>query len=144
MKFSSERHGQTLILDLEGELDADGSAEIEERCLYEQQEGALRFVVGLGGLRRITGPGLRVMLGLARSLPGSGGSLVLYGLDPSVEEALRVAGLEGIFVTAPDRAAALRRSTEPQSTANLRKMDRSEASEKIDLAIHLLGSTPFD
>ena len=92
MKLRVDKQDTALVLELEGELDVDGSAKLEERCLYEQQEGARHFVVSLGAVTRITGPGLRVLLGLARGLPRSGGSLVLCELDQRVEEALRVSG----------------------------------------------------
>lgn len=141
MRFRTEKHDHALVLDLEGELDTDGAAELEERCLYEQQEGALHFVISLGGLSRITGPGLRVLLGLARSLPRTGGSLVLCDLDRKTEEALAVSGLHGAFDMAPDRASALGRSQQLQSARSQRPtMRQPEAEEKIDYAIELLGS----
>jgi anti-anti-sigma factor len=142
MKLRIDKQETALVLELEGELDADGSVELEERCLYEQQEGARHFVVSLGAVTQVTGPGLRVLLGLARSLPGSGGSLVLCELEQRVEEALRVSGLDGAFVTAPNRVAALERSREMQSTHRPEQpASRSEAQQQIDFAISLLGSS---
>jgi anti-anti-sigma factor len=130
-----------VLLELHGELDADGSVELEERCLYEEQEGARHFVVSLGAVTKISGPGLRVLLGLARGLPRSGGSLVLCELEPRVQEALRVSGLDGAFVTASNRAEAFARSREIQSAASQQPASRSESQERIDLAISLLGSS---
>ena len=139
MNLRTEKQGHTLVLHLEGELDTEGSAALEERCLYEQQEGALHFVIGLGGLGRITGPGLRVLLGLARSLPRSGGSLVLCELQRPIAEALQVSGLDGVFETAPDRAAALRRSQDLQSSGGRApEASRTATEEKVDYAIELL------
>jgi anti-anti-sigma factor len=142
MKLRVDKQDAALVLELEGELDVDGSAELEERCLYEQQEGARHFIVSLGAVTQITGPGLRVLLGLARSLPRSGGSLVLCELEQRVEEALRVSGLDGAFVTAASRAAALERSLEIQSTPRQEQPASTEAQERIGLAIALLGSSP--
>jgi anti-anti-sigma factor len=142
MKLRTEKHGRTLVLELEGELDADGSTELGERCLYEQQEGARHFVIGLGAVGRVSGPGLRVLLGLARSLPRAGGSLVLCELEPAIQEALQVAGLVGVFETAPDRASALARSRQLQSASNRPPAaSRTAAEEKIGLAIELLGAS---
>jgi len=141
MKLVPEKYGHTIVLALAGELDADGSAELEQRCLYEQQEGSQHFVVALGGLERITGPGLRVLVGLARSLPRSGGSLVLCELPRTVEEALQVSGLDGAFVIAADRAAAIRRSKELQAGGS-RPSSRAASEEKIGYAIDLLGGEP--
>ena len=141
MRFRTEKHDHVLVLDLEGELDTDGSAELEQRCLYEQQEGTLHFVIALGSLRRISGPGLRVLLGLARSLPRTGGSLVLCELDRKTEEALAVSGLHGAFEMAADRAAALARSQQLRATGSRQPpVERAEAQEKIDYAMELLGS----
>jgi anti-anti-sigma factor len=137
MKVHAEKHGQTLVLALEGELDADASTELEQRCLYEQQEGTQHFAIALGGLERITGPGLRVLVGLARSLPRAGGSLVLCELQRPVEEALRVSALDRVFELAPDRAAAIRRSQALQS--GTRPVSREASEEKIGYAIDLLG-----
>ena len=141
MKFRSEKIGQTLLLDLDGALDSEGSAPFEERCLYEQQEGSLHFVIALGAVQRISGPGLRVLVGLARSLPRSGGSLVLCELDRKIEEALQVSGLDGVFERRPDRAAALRRSQELQAAGNRpQRAGRAASEEKIAYAIELLGA----
>ena len=137
MKLHAERHGHTLVLGLEGELDAEGSSDLEQRCLFEQQEGVQHFVIALGGLERITGPGLRVLVGLARSLPRAGGSLVLCELRRSVEEALQVSALDRVFELAPDRAAAVRRSQALQS--GTRPAARAAGEEKIAYAIELLG-----
>jgi anti-anti-sigma factor len=143
MKIETERHDTTRVLRLEGSLDADGSAELDQRCGYEQQEGGLHFVIDLGAVRRVSGSGLRVLLGLARTLAPMGGSLVLHGLDRAVAEALQVSGLAGVFEVAPDRAAALRRSQEIAAGRGAAQDEASrEAQEKIDLAIALLGSSP--
>ncbi len=115
------------------------------RCLFEQQEGAQHFVIALGGLARITGPGLRVLVALARSLPRAGGSLVLCELQRTVEEALQVSALDRVFELAPDRAAALRRSRDLQS--GTRPINPAAGEEKIAYAIELLGGsgpTPAD
>jgi anti-anti-sigma factor len=141
MQIETDQHDVARVLRIEGDLDGAGSAELEERFLFEQQEGALHFVIDLGGVSRITGPGLRVLLGLARNLPSSGGSLVLCQLERKVEEALQVSGLDGTFELAPDRAQALARSKELQSgRPPALPVHRAEATEKIDLAIELLGS----
>jgi anti-sigma B factor antagonist len=142
LKLRVDRRDDTLLVELDGELDTDGSAQLDERCLYEQQEGARHFVVSLAAVTRITGPGLRVLLGLARGLTRSGGSLVLCELEPRVEEALRLSGLDGAFVSAPDRASAFERSREIQSSASKEPSRASETQERIDLAISLLGSRP--
>jgi anti-anti-sigma factor len=141
MKLHSEKHGLTLVLDVEGELDGEGSAELEERCLYEQQEGAAHFVIGLRGVERVTGPGLRVLLGLARSLPRAGGTLVLCELGGTIQEALQVSGLDRVFDIAPDRLSALRRSKQLQVAAGAKKpATRAASEEKIAYAIELLGA----
>ena len=140
MNLKSQKQQSTLILELEGELDVEGAAALEERCLYEQQEGAHHFVIALGAVRRVTGPGLRILLGLARSLPRGGGSLVLCQLDRSVVEALAVSKLDGSFELATDLAAAIHRSQELQSRVGAPPLLPIEAEEKIDFAIELLGS----
>jgi anti-sigma B factor antagonist len=141
MKIRTDKQDPTLVLDLEGELDAEGSAALEERCLYEQQEGVVHFVISLGSVERVTGPGLRVLLGLARSLPRSGGSLVLCKLEPKVLQALRVSGLDDAFEIAPDLASALGRSKQLLETGSRSQpVTGAEAQEKIDYAIALLGS----
>ena len=141
MKFRSEKIGQTLLLELDGELDTEGSVPFEERCLYEQQEGSLHFVIALGGVHRVSGPGLRVLVGLARSLPRSGGSLVLCELDRKIEEALQVSGLDGVFERRPDRAAAVSRSQELQAKGGRPPaVGRSASEEKIAYALELLDA----
>ena len=94
-----------------------GSAALEERCLYEQQEGALHFVIGLGAVSRdhrarAARPArprpqpapLRRQPGALRARAESRRSARVSGLDGSFDDSL------------PDRAAALDRSLELQST----------------------------
>ena len=143
MKIRARRNDDTLELDLEGELDAQTSAELEDRCRHEQQEGALHYLLDLGGLSRVSGSGLRVLLGLARSLPRSGGSLVLCGLERKVDEALEVSGLRASFEIASDRRSALQRSRELRAiviAGHPRPLAQAEADEKVDYAIRLLDS----
>ena len=70
MKLRVDKQDAAVLLELEGELDGDGSVELEERFRYEQQEGARHFVVSLGAVTQITGPGLRVLLGMERQHVG--------------------------------------------------------------------------
>ena len=118
MKLRVEKHDTALVLELEGELDVDGSAELEERCLYEQQEGARHFVVSLGAVEPDHRPGpARPARPRPQPAPLRAAAWCSASSNARVEEALRVSGLDGAFVTAPNRAAALERSRELQSTA---------------------------
>jgi stage II sporulation protein AA (anti-sigma F factor antagonist) len=144
MKIQVHRDDRTLVLELEGQLDADGSATLEERCAYELQEGSIHFVIDLRRVTALTGPGLRVLLGLARHLPRAGGSLVLCAMERRVEEALRVSGLGDSFQLSPDRETALRQSLEIRSSAvRPASESRAEAEEKIAYAIALLAPRPI-
>ncbi len=143
MKIRARKNDDYLELELEGELDAQTGAELEEHCRRHQQEGALHFLLDVGGLSRVSGSGLRVLLGLSRGLPRSGGSLVIFGLDRRIEDVLEVSGLRASFEIASDRTAALERSREIQGPASAEgspRGGRAEAGEKIDYAIRLLDS----
>lgn len=143
MKIRARQNDDTLELTLDGELDAQTSADLAERCRHHQQEGALHFLLDLSGLSRVSGSGLRVLLGLTRALPRAGGSLVIFGLDRKVDDALEVSGLRGSFEITADRTAAMERSREiqgPSSPGRSRAADPAQAEEKIDYAIRLLDS----
>ena len=55
----------------------------------------------------ISSAGLRVLLGAAKTLLASGGSLGIFGLNPSVLEVFEISGFSTILAVYPSEAEAL-------------------------------------
>ena len=111
MNPSDERRGDVLIVRPEGRIDTNTSEELE-RWLMSRIDGSLkRLVVDMSGIDYISSAGLRVLLMTVKKLRGSGGQLVLGGLNPSVRQIFELAGFLSIFAVEADVDRAVAKLT---------------------------------
>ncbi len=111
MNLSDERRGDVLIVRPEGRIDTNTSEELE-RWLMSRIDGSLkRLVVDMSGIDYISSAGLRVLLMTVKKLRGSGGQLVLGGLNPSVRQIFELAGFLSIFAVEADVDRAVAKLT---------------------------------
>ena len=77
--------------------------------LYELVEADSTSLVALdlSGVDFLSSSGVALLVGLKRRLEGKGGKLVLFGIQPAVEDLLRIIRLTQFFTLAPHAAAAL-------------------------------------
>jgi anti-anti-sigma factor len=68
---------------------------------------ARKVVLDFSGLDYISSAGLRVLLGVAKKLKGSGGTLRMFGLNQSVKEVFEISGFATILSVYPSEAEAL-------------------------------------
>ena len=92
MKLSDDLRDDVLIVRPEGRIDTNTS-EVLERWLMSRLEGGIkRLVVDMSAVDYISSAGLRVFLLTVKKLRGTGGQLVLGGLNPSVRQIFELAG----------------------------------------------------
>ncbi len=110
LTIGEEQVGPVCLLVLAGRLDTETSADLELAVQDLLQAGSRRFVIDLAGVGYVSSAGLRVLLGLAKSVDGSG-SLRLAALNAGVRQVFDVAGFTPLFRIHADRADALARET---------------------------------
>ena len=95
MTYSINRNGSALELALEGRLDTVTAPDLE-KALMPLPEGVNTLVYDFGKLDYISSAGLRVMLGLHRSLP-MGGKTKVTNCNSVIKEVFSVTGFDGIL-----------------------------------------------
>ncbi len=111
MKLSDDLRGDVLIVRPEGRIDTNTSEELE-RWIGNRVDGGRRLVVDMSAVDYISSAGLRVFLVTVKKLRGTGGQLVLAGLNPSVRQIFELAGFLSIFTVETDVDRAVARATD--------------------------------
>ena len=81
---------------LSGSLDAVTSPDAEVKLMAAANE-ATSMVIDFSALTYISSAGLRVMLGLAKTMQKKDGKLVISSLSPQVKEVFDISGFTAIF-----------------------------------------------
>lgn len=98
-------HGE--LVALQGQINSGNAAEAESELMAVLDRGASRLVLDCTALNYISSAGLRVVLMLAKRSRGSAAKLVLFGMQPSVQEVFSISGFLGILQVVDSREAAL-------------------------------------
>ena len=90
MNFTKSPDGNTLTVELVGEVDSMNTPELEERLLKET-EGITDLIFDLKGLEYISSAGLRVLLTMQKMMK-SQGSMVIKNTNDEVMDIFKVTG----------------------------------------------------
>ena len=96
MQFSTRTSNDIHIVAITGSLDSTTSPEAQ-KSLSAVLAGAKKVALDFSQLDYISSAGLRVLLGAAKQLRASGGTLGLFGLNPSVREVFEISGFSSIL-----------------------------------------------
>jgi anti-sigma B factor antagonist len=96
------------IVDLEGEVDLYSSAEFKEVLFQGIVEGAQRIIVDLAKVTFIDSSGLAVLVGGAKRVLPTNGTLDIVCRDENITRILETTGLDRIFGIYPTREEALK------------------------------------
>jgi anti-sigma B factor antagonist len=97
------------VVELAGELDGNTAPEAQAQILPLAVPGA-KIVLDMSKVPYMSSAGLRMLLVLYRTIAGSGGKVVLVGLDSDLEDTMRLTGFLDFFdhyATVNDGIAAL-------------------------------------
>jgi anti-sigma B factor antagonist len=106
MDISTRTSNDIHIVAITGSLDSTTSPEAQ-KALDAVLAGARNVALDFSGLDYISSAGLRVLLGAAKRLRASGGSLRMFGLNQSVREVFEISGFSAILPVYPSEAEAL-------------------------------------
>jgi anti-anti-sigma factor len=106
MQFSTRTSNDIHIVAITGSLDSTTAPEAQ-KSLDAVVAGAKKVVLDFSSLDYISSAGLRVLLGAAKKLRGSGGTLGMFGLNQSVREVFEISGFSSILAIYQSEAEAL-------------------------------------
>jgi len=97
MEITQTRHGDVVVLALNGRLDAHTAPQAEAPLLAPIEQGAKQLLVDFSRVDYISSAGLRVLLVAARTISENDGKIVLCGLKPAIKSVFDIAGFSSIF-----------------------------------------------
>jgi len=97
MEITQTLHGNLLILNLQGRVDAHTAKDFEAGLLPPIDRGQQQILVDCSRLDYISSAGLRVLLLAARKISAAGGKLALCSMKPSIKTVFDIAGFSSIF-----------------------------------------------
>ena len=106
MEISTRTSNGIQIVAIAGSLDSTTSPEAQ-KALDAVLAGARKVALDFTGLDYISSAGLRVLLGAAKAIRASGGTLRLFGLNQSVREVFDISGFSAILPVHASEAEAL-------------------------------------
>lgn len=106
MQISTRTTNDIHIVAIAGNLDSTTSPEAQKK-LDAVLAGARKVALDFSQLDYISSAGLRVLLGAAKRLRASGGTLGMFGLNQSVREVFEISGFSAILTVYPSEAEAL-------------------------------------
>jgi anti-anti-sigma factor len=106
MQFSTRTSNDIHIVAITGSLDSTTAPEAQ-KSLSAVVAGAKKVALDFSELDYISSAGLRVLLGAAKQLRASGGSLGMFGLNKSVREVFEISGFSSILPVYQSEGEAL-------------------------------------
>ena len=106
MEISTRTSNGFQIVAIAGSMDSTTSPEAQ-KALDGVLAVASKVALDFTELDYISSAGLRVLLGAAKTLMAKGGSLRIFGLNPSVREVFEISGFSTILAVYPSEAEVL-------------------------------------
>jgi anti-sigma B factor antagonist len=107
MDINIEKNGNVTIIELNGDLNANATAKIQDQVLSATPPNS-KVLLDMSNVKYMSSAGLRFLLLLSRQLGGQVGNIVLAGLREEVEDVMSITGFLDFFITAENRAEALK------------------------------------
>lgn len=107
MDINIEKNGNVTIIELNGDLNANSTAKIQDQVLSATPPNS-KVLLDMTNVKYMSSAGLRFLLLLSRQLGGQVGNIVLTGLREEVEDVMSITGFLDFFVTAENRTEALK------------------------------------
>lgn len=111
MEIATRTQNDITLVTVAGSLDSNTSPNAQQALDGILSSGARKLALDLTGLDYISSAGLRVLLGIAKRLGGTGeggGALRLFGLNETVREVFDISGFSAILAVFATEADALK------------------------------------
>ena len=120
MKLSPRRFADTVVVSPVGRIDQSNADAFQHALtphLARCTGGEDRLIVDLSGLEYISSAGLRVLMLAAKQSKAQGGTLLLTGLQPLVQEIFEISRFTMVFGITPTLREALAKASAAALTA---------------------------
>ncbi|MCC7001372.1 MAG: STAS domain-containing protein [Gemmatimonadaceae bacterium] len=107
MSLQVTKHGDIVIIDVDGQLIVGNRQELKQRVLDEAEGGARRILIDFAKTAYIDSSGLGVLVSLAKRLRELGGDLRLANLNDDLQTLFELTKLDSLFQIADTRERAL-------------------------------------
>lgn len=96
MKFDISKSKNSLVIRVEGKLDAGTAPELDT-ALADKMQDVTRVVYDFEGLEYISSAGLRTLLATYKRMVKAGGSMRIRNVGASVMEVFKVSGFADLY-----------------------------------------------
>ncbi|MCL4255850.1 MAG: STAS domain-containing protein [Anaerolineae bacterium] len=110
MDINIEKNGNVTIIELNGDLNANSTAKIQDQVLSQTPPNS-KVLLDMTNVKYMSSAGLRFLLLLSRQLGSQIGNIVLIGLREEVQDVMSMTGFLDFFVTAKDRTEGMKTLT---------------------------------
>jgi anti-sigma B factor antagonist len=107
MSLHVSRHGDVVVIEVEGQLIVGNRQELKQTVLDESEAGARKILVDFADTAYIDSSGLGVLVSLAKRLRELGGDLRLANLNDDLQTLFELTKLDTLFQIADTRERAL-------------------------------------
>jgi anti-anti-sigma factor len=107
LAISSSKVQDSLVINLEGRIDANSAKELEQQSLGWIDGGEKHLVLDFTAVNFISSAGLRVILLIAKKLEPVQGKVKLCGLNATLRDVFEISGFSKLFAIVPSVAEAL-------------------------------------
>lgn len=107
LAISSTKNQDSLVVTLDGRIDANSAKELEQQCLAWIDGGEKKLILDFSAVNFISSAGLRVILLIAKKLEPVQGKVKLCGLNVTLKDVFEISGFSKLFEIVPTVAEAL-------------------------------------
>ncbi len=107
MSLQVIKHGDVVVIEVDGQLIVGNRQELKQRVLDEAEAGARKVLIDFAKAGYIDSSGLGVLVSLAKRLRELGGDLRLANLNDDLQTLFELTKLDSLFQIADTRERAL-------------------------------------
>lgn len=97
MKISARRVDAATVVDVSGNIDMSNSPEVRKALLSEFRQRGVKVALNLSGVGYIDSSGVASLIEALKASRDSGSRFVLFGLNESAREVLKISRLLKLF-----------------------------------------------
>ena len=106
MSFSITKRGDTVVVDVEGQLVVGNRQELKQAVLEEVERGERKFIIDFSRTGYIDSAGLGILVSVSKKVRESGGELRLTNLNDDLRTLFELTKLDVLFQFAEPDAGA--------------------------------------
>ena len=107
MSFTMTKHGNVVVVDVDGELIVGNRQELKQKVLDELEKGERKFLIDFARTGYIDSSGLGVLVSLSKKIREQAGELRLADLNDDLKTLFELTKLDTLFQIADNRDRGL-------------------------------------